>query len=172
MVKKSTFKDFLGYNDDDAIRRLCITLPQLTGYVKHFANNKIMSLNVNDNKLLKKYTKIWEKVSILMNVKFDSEPVYGDNDKYINFQGKKIPEENASYKCSSLVMLDFVIRVSKRFYPQTLLEECKDEIKKTKVENLINDNLDLSSSDDETDNLIMRLSLIMLNNLLKFKTVL
>ena len=60
-------------------------------------------------------------------------------------------------------MLDFVIRV---------LEECKDEIKKTKVENLINDNLDLSSSDDETDNLIMRLSLIMLNNLLKFKTVL
>ena len=60
-------------------------------------------------------------------------------------------------------MLDFVIRV---------LEECKDEIKKTKVENLINDNLDLSSSDDEADNLIMRLSLIMLNNLLKFKTVL
>ena len=60
-------------------------------------------------------------------------------------------------------MLDFVIRV---------LEECKDEIKKTKVENRINDNLDLSSSDDETDNLIMRLSLIMLNNLLKFKTVL
>ena len=60
-------------------------------------------------------------------------------------------------------MLDFVIRV---------LEECKDEIKKTKVENLINDNLDLSSSDDEIDNLIMRLSLIMLNNLLKFKTVL
>ena len=70
--KKSTFKDFLGHNDDDATRRLCITLPQMTGYVKHFANNKIMSLNVNDNRLLKKYTKIWEKVSILMNVKFDS----------------------------------------------------------------------------------------------------
>ena len=42
-----------------------------------------MSFQVSDNKLLKKSTKIWEKVSNLMNIKFDSEPVYGDNDKYI-----------------------------------------------------------------------------------------
>ena len=50
-------------------------------------------------------------------------------------------------------MQDFVIRVSKKYYPQTRLEQCKYEIKKkTKMENLINDDLDLSSSDDETDN--------------------
>ena len=54
-----------------------------------------------------------------MNIKFHSEPVYRDNDKYIktkiksyedkintNFQSKKIPKENASYKCISLIMLD------------------------------------------------------------------
>ena len=35
------------------------------------------------NKLLKKYTKIWERVSSLINIEFDSEPAYGDNDKYI-----------------------------------------------------------------------------------------
>ena len=35
------------------------------------------------NKLLKKYTKIWERVSSLINIESDSEPVYGDNDKYI-----------------------------------------------------------------------------------------
>ena len=51
-----------------------------------------------------------------------------------------------------LIMLDSVIRVSKKYYPQTLLEECKYEIKKTKMENLINDDLDLSSSDHEIDN--------------------
>ena len=45
-------------------------------------------------------------------------------------------------------MLDSVIRVSKNYYPQTLLEECKYEIKKTKMENLINGDLDLSSSDE------------------------
>ena len=70
-----------------------------------------MSFKVIYNKLLKKYTKIWERVSKLMNIKFNSEPVCGDNDKYVktkiksygdkintNFQGKKIPKENASYK--------------------------------------------------------------------------
>ena len=49
-------------------------------------------------------------------------------------------------------MLESVIRGSKKYYPQTLLEECKYEIKKTKMENLTNDDLDLGSSDDETDN--------------------
>ena len=48
-------------------------------------------------------------------------------------------------------MLDSVIRVNKKYYPQTLLEECKYEIKKTKMENLINDDLEPSSSDNETD---------------------
>ena len=99
-----------------------------------------------------------------MSIKFDIEPVYGDNDKYIktkiklygdkintNFQDKKIPKENASYKSLSLVMLDSVIRANKKYYPQTLLEEFKYEIKKNKMENLINDDLDPSSS-DESDN--------------------
>ena len=48
-------------------------------------------------------------------------------------------------------MLDSVIRANKKYYPQTLLEECKYEIKKNKMENLINDDLD-SSSSDESDN--------------------
>ena len=96
-----------------------------------------------------------------MNTKFDSEPVYGDNDKYIktkinlyedkvntNFPGKKIPKEKASYKCLSLIMLGSVIRSNKRYYPQILLEGCKYEIKRNKMVNLINDDLDLSSSDE------------------------
>ena len=71
-----------------------------------------------------------------------------------NFQGKKIPKETASYKCLSLIILDFVIRTNKKYYSQKLLEECKYVIKKKKMANLINDDLDLSSSDEfdnETD---------------------
>ena len=45
-------------------------------------------------------------------------------------------------------MLDSVIRVNKKRYPQTLLEEFKYEVKKNKMEILINDDLDPSSSDD------------------------
>ena len=48
-------------------------------------------------------------------------------------------------------MLDLVIRANKKYYSQTLLEECKYETKKNKTEHLINDDLDLSSS-DESDN--------------------
>ena len=66
-----------------------------------------------------------------MNIGFDSQPVYGDNDKYMkakiksygdkvntNSQGKKIPKENASYKCLSFIMQDSVIRVIKKYYSQ------------------------------------------------------
>ena len=66
-----------------------------------------------------------------------------------------MPKENASYKCLSLIMLDSVFRVNKKYYPQTFLEECKYVIRKNKMENLINDDLDLSSSDgsdSESDN--------------------
>ena len=51
-------------------------------------------------------------------------------------------------KCISLITLDSVIRVDKKYYPQTLLEECKYVIKRNKMENLINHDLTLSSSDD------------------------
>ena len=116
----------------DVIRPLCILLPQMIGYVKHFDSNKTMSFKVSDNRL-KKYKKIWEKFGNLLNIEFDSEPVYGDVDKYIktkikmygdkvntNVQGQKVPRENASYKCISLIMLDSVIRVNKKYYPQTI----------------------------------------------------
>ena len=157
-------KYFIGYNDDDVIRPLCIRLPQMIGCVKCFDSNKTMSFKVSNNKLLKRYNKISERVSNLMNIEFANEPVYDDNDKYIktkiklygdkintNFQGKKIPKENASYKCLSRIVLDSVIRANKKYYPQTLLEDCKYEITKKKIENLINDDLDTSSS-DESDN--------------------
>ena len=78
---ENSLKYFIGYNDDDVIRPICIKLPQMIGYVKCFDSNKTMSFKVIDNKLLKKYNKIWEKISSLMNIKFDSEPVYGNNDK-------------------------------------------------------------------------------------------
>ena len=76
---------------------------------------------------------------------------YGDKVN-TNFQGNKIPKENPLYKCLSLLMLHSVIRINKNYYPQTLLEECKYEIKKNRMEDLINDDLDLSSSDNESDN--------------------
>ena len=55
----------------------------MIGHIKHFDSNKTMSFKVNDDMLLKKYTKIWGRVNFLENIEFDSEPVYDDNDKSI-----------------------------------------------------------------------------------------
>ena len=41
--------------------------------------------------------------------------------------------------------------MNKKYYPQTPLEECKYVIRKNKMENLINIDLNVSSS-DESDN--------------------
>ena len=111
---KNSLKYFIGYNDDEVIRPLCLKLNQMVGYVEHFDASKTMSFKVSDNTLLKKNNKICEKVSNLLSIEYDSEPVYGDGVQYIktkikiyedrvntNFQGKKVPKENASYKCLS-----------------------------------------------------------------------
>ena len=49
-------------------------------------------------------------------------------------------------------MIDSIIRVNKMYYPQTLLEEWKYEIKKSKKKNFIIDDSNSSLSDNESDN--------------------
>ena len=34
-----------------------------------------------------------------------------------------MPIQNVLYKCFPLVMLDSIIRINKKYYPQTLMEE-------------------------------------------------
>ena len=64
---------------------MCVKLPQINAYAKYFdKNSKYMKLLLNDKKMFKKYTEIWNKS--LIKKDFNSEPVY--NDKYINIKTK------------------------------------------------------------------------------------
>ena len=51
---------FIGYNDNDVIKPLCLKLSKMTRYInKHENKNAItMSLRVNDQQHFKKYNKI------------------------------------------------------------------------------------------------------------------
>ena len=73
-----------------------------------FESNMTMSFKISDKQLLKKYNQIWKEVKNLLKIKFDSEPVYGANNKYIktkikvydgnentNFQDKGMPKEKS-----------------------------------------------------------------------------
>ena len=87
---KNAFKYFIGYNDNDAIRPLCVRLTQMTGYAKKFNENETMSFRANNKQLLKNYKKIWGKVKKLMKIDFENKPVYGNDDKYIKNKHKNI----------------------------------------------------------------------------------
>ena len=138
----------------------------MIGYVKCFDDNKTMSFLADDTssglderrkEFLKEYIKVWEKIRDLIGKKFNSEPVYGDkyiktkiksynNDIRTNFHGegnsRKVPKEGCTYKCFSLISLDSVIQMGKKYYPQTLLEECKYKLTNEEVEDLITDDFD------------------------------
>ena len=152
----------------------------MTGYVRKFECNTTISFKVSDKELLKKYNQIQKRVEKLLKIEFDSEPFYGDNNKYIkikikiynnsmitNFQGKEMSKEKALCKCLLIVMLDYVIKAKKKDYPQTLLEECKYEQEKIKMENLIDDDLQKVCLMSLVVNLMMNLTY----NLLKAKKI-
>ena len=161
---KNALKYFIGYNDNDVIRPLCLRRPEMTVYAKKFNENAIMSFRVNNKQLLKNHSKIWEKTEKLMRMDFESKPVYGDDDKYIkskikiytdnmitNFHNKKMPKEKSPCKCLSIIMLDSVIKANKKYYPQTFLEECKYVQEKIKTENYIDEDLEKSESDSDSN---------------------
>ena len=134
----------------------------MIGYVRKFEGNTTTSFKFSEKPLLKKYDQIWKRVEKLFKIIFDSVPVYGDNGKCIktkikiyggsvntNIQGKKMLKEKAPCKSLSIIMLDSVVKAKKKYYPQTLLEECKYEQKRIKTENLNDDDWEKSLSDND-----------------------
>ena len=152
--KNDVKKYIIGYNDN-TIRPLQLFLSKMTGYLNIFedGNRKMSFLADKSNEFLEKYVTIWEKISNLINKNFDSDPVYKDkyintkirsynNDIITNFQkidnkNNKLPEENKLYKCVSLMPLDSIIKIDKKYYPQTLLQEYVYKVINRKIENII-----------------------------------
>ena len=160
-----SYKYFIGYlHDDGVIRPLCVTLPQMNGYIKYFENGGTnMSFKIEEDSVYLKYTEIWNKIRSILNVKFHSQPIY--DDKYIKIKVKtysntintlfsrdEIPKEKMYYVCISSICIDSVLREDKKSYPQVYLGQCKYKIRKGELVNFIDDEVDLSSSDsDDSD---------------------
>ena len=100
----------------------------------------------------------------LLRIDFESKPLYGDDNKYIkakinmyannmitNVNNKKMPNENAPCKLLSIIMIDSVVKANKKYYPQTVLEECKYVQEKIKLENHIDEDLEKSEYSDSND---------------------
>ena len=133
------FKYFIGCQEEEIVKPLCIILPQMSRYIKYFENGgKKISFMVKDDYVLDKYNKIWDKIKKNLSIKFHSKPVY--DQKYLkdkvrefdgviktNFLGNEVPKENLHYTCIVCVTIDSVMKWKKN-YPQVYLKECKHKV--------------------------------------------
>ena len=112
--KNNMRKYIVGYNDN-TISPLQLFLPKMTGYLNIFKDGtRKISFFTTNNEFLERYTAIWEKITDLVNKKFDSDPIY--NNKYINTKKRsynndiitnfrnidknnKLREKSKPYKC-------------------------------------------------------------------------
>ena len=131
-----------------------ITLPKMSGYIKYFENgDKNISFMIKNDDELDKNNEIQNKIKKTLNINFHSMPVY--NEKHIkakvrefngviktNFLGDEVPKENIHYTCIACIIIDSVMKMEKKNYPQIYLEECKYRMKKIKVTKFVNTELE------------------------------
>ena len=159
------FKYFIGYQEGEIVKPLCIILPQMSGYIKYFKNGgKNMSFFVRDDSVLNKYNKIWDKIKEKLNIKIYSKPVF--DQKYLkakvrefdgvietSFSGNEIPKENMHYARIASICIDSVMRMDKKNYPQVYLEESKYRVEKIQMSRFKSAELELDSESDPISDL-------------------
>ena len=106
---------------DEVLWRLVLILAKMGAYVKTFMdrerdkdknkNNKLMSLNINRDKLLEKYKTILAKIEDLQNIELNALLIY--DDRYM-----KLKQEHMLIK---LILLY-------TSYPRVYLDNCADKI--------------------------------------------
>ena len=158
-INDTIYKHICGYLSNDTIQPLRVILPQMDGYIKYFDDGgKNMSFVTDDEKIYKKYNKMWEVIRNLLKINFSVNPVRDDiylvaKLKIFNginrttFTNNAIPIEKDHYICIPVIDIDSVLKIDKKAYPQAYLEQCKYKLKKRKIVNYIGDELIDEDSD-------------------------
>ena len=161
-INETTCKYYEGYCKDGLIGPLCVIMPQMNGYIKYFNDGgRNMSFISDDKDVYDKYGAIWNKIGKLLKLKFSINAIR--DDKYVCcklnifggvvwsiFSDNVVPMEKQCYLCIAAIDVDSVLKVGKKVYPQTYLEQCKYKLKKRKPTDFIDiDIIDDSESDDE-----------------------
>ena len=149
------------YIVDDNVIPLVLLLPVMSGWIKYFENGgKNMSFKIEDDEVNHvKYNQIWNKIKdLLSGIRLSSNVIY--DDQYIKtkvktfkmvktlFSNDIIPEEKVECECISCIIVDSVLKIEKKYYPQVYLEQCKYKVKERKIKTLIDYDLN-SDSDSE-----------------------
>ena len=128
-----------------------------------------MSFVTDDKEVYEKYNEIWNVVKKLLKLKFTVSPIRDDKCiitklkmfKKINlttFTDNVMPIEKNHYICIPAIDIDLVLKVDKKVFPQTYLEQCKYKLKKRRpvhfigIEIIDDDEDDSYDSDNENEN--------------------
>ena len=120
------FKYFIGYQENEIVKSLCIILPQMNGNIKYFENGgKNITFLIKNSEVWEKYEDIWNVIKNKLNIKFHSKPIY--KNKYLktkvreldssiktNFLGNNLPKENTYYTCIACITVDSVLKINKK----------------------------------------------------------
>ena len=141
-INNKTYKYICRYLDDDTIRPLCVTLPQMNRYIKYFDDGaKNLSFVTSCKKIYDKYNEIWNVIKKLLKLKFTVDPIRDNKyliakvkvlngvinttfNSYHSFvEDEKVPAEKNRYLRIPAIDTDSVLKVDKKVYPQAYLEQ-------------------------------------------------
>ena len=65
------FKYFIGYQEGEIVKPLCIILSQMSRYIKYFEyGGKNLSFFIKDDELEKKFEQLWDVLKNMLKIKF------------------------------------------------------------------------------------------------------
>ena len=108
----------------------------MSAYVKSYDSgaNKWMSFLIENEQLIEKYN-ILNKISNSMKTEFHSKSIYNKKplktkintygNKAKDFPDKEILKVGSNYTSLAVILIDFILRKEKIYYPQMFLKECK-----------------------------------------------
>ena len=98
----------------------------MNGYIKYFEyGGKNMSFLIKNGEVWEKYENIWNLIENKLNIKFHSQPIYGN--KYLKAKarefdgniktdllGNNLPKENTYYTCIACITIDSINKINKQ----------------------------------------------------------
>ena len=144
---------------DEAMRLLVLIMPKMSGCVKtnkvkdgdKDKNNKLMSFERDDEKLLEKYKDVWTKIEDLKNIKLNMLPVYDDryikkkriySDKvYTNFRGFNAPESDTECESFAVISIDSLLVYKNKYYLQVYLDNCVYKVVNKQMVDYLDENI-------------------------------
>ena len=114
-------------------------------------NKKLMSVHIDDEKLLEKYKTIWTKIEDLKNIELNALTVYDDgyiefrigkcgNKVYTNFCGLNMPEDNIECEYFTVIFINSLLVYENKYYLQVYLGNCTHRIVDNKMIDYLSEN--------------------------------